>query len=64
MKKPKFPKQIYVAAEGPWKRGGDAYYSADPNMPGLMGFVDKNGELRVALYELVEVKTLKLEEHK
>ena len=62
MKKPKFPKQIYVAAEGPWKRGGDAYYSAGPKIADLHGFIDKDGELQVATYTLVEVRTLKLEE--
>ena len=62
MKKPKFPKQLFVAAEGPWKKGEDWFYEAGPKISDLHGFIDKKGELQVATYELVNIKTLKLEE--
>ena len=55
MKKSKFPKQLFVAAEAPWKKGGDAFYSAGPKISDLHGFIDKDGELQVATYEFIEV---------
>ena len=64
MKKVKFPKQLFVAAEPPWKKGEDWFYSAGPKISDLHGFIDKEGKLQVATYELVEVKMLQLEEQK
>ena len=62
LKKSRFPKQIFVAAEGPYKKGGEWFYGAGAKIADLFSYIDKNGELEVATYELVEVKILELEE--
>ena len=56
---PKFPKYLYIAKEGTSKH---AYYGAEDDTKKLVGYIDKNGNLDIAIYELVSVKHMQLEE--
>jgi len=55
----KFPKRLFVAKEGTKKH---VYYGAEEEISKLIGFIDEQGTLYIATYELVEVKRWVLEE--
>jgi len=55
----KFPKYLFVAKEGTRKH---IYYGAEEDIGKLVGFINEQGNLDIATYELVLVKRMKLEE--
>ena len=55
----KFPKYLFVAKEGTRKH---IYYGAEEDISKLVGFIDEQGNLDIATYELVLVKRMRLEE--